>query len=317
MSARLEGQVAVVTGAGGGIGRAEAMLLAREGAKVVVNNRVRSDSGDATPSAETVSSEIVAAGGEAVANLDDVSSADGAASLVQAALDTFGRLDIVLNNAGVARVSAVADMSDALWNDVLDNSLRGTFNVCRAAIPHLRAGSVILNTSSESGLGHAFLSAYAVAKEGVVALTRSLARELAVDGIRCNAIRPRALGTGMGAKFGQEVAPYVERLGRLGPYRAGERGGVGGAGTADEAAPLAVWLCTPAALQITGQVFAIEGDSVGIWAEPAITRAAMRPGGWDLDALDAALPSSVLEGVELRGLSQLYAGFLAEHQVPG
>jgi hypothetical protein len=119
----------------------------------------------------------------------------------------------------------------------------------------------------------------------------------------------------MGERFMQEVGPFMERLGQLGRYRAGDRGGVGGAGSAEEAAPLAVWLCTPAASQLTGQVFAIEGDTVGIWAEPAITHAATRPGGWSLDELDAAMPSSVLEGVELRGLSQLYARFLAEHQV--
>ena len=312
MSGRLEGQVAVVTGAGGGIGRAEAMLLASEGAQVVVNNRVRPGS---TPSAEVVATEIASGGGEAVASLADVSSPEGARDLVRTALDAFGRLDIVLNNAGVARVSSVAEMSDDLWDEVLDNSLRGTFNVCRAAIPHLAAGSVILNTSSESGHGHAFLAAYAVAKEGVVALTRTLARELAFDGIRCNAIRPRALGTGMGERFVQEVGPFMERLGQLGRYRAGDRGGVGGAGTAEEAAPMAVWLCTPAARRITGQVFAIEGDTVGIWAEPAITRSAMRPGGWSLDELDGVMPASVLEGVELRGLSQLYARSLADHQV--
>ena len=314
MSGRLDGKVAVVTGAGSGIGRAEAMLLAREGASVVVNNHVRPDA-DGPPSAEVVTAAIIAAGGRAVESLDDVSSADGARHVVSTAVESFGQLDIVLNNAGIARVSPVAEMTDVLWDEVLDASLRGTFNVCRAAIPHLSPGSAILNTSSESGHGHAFMAAYAVAKEGVVALTRSLARELAFDGIRCNAVKPRALGTAMGERFVRDVAPFAERMAALGRHRVGDRGGIGGAGTADEAAPFAVWLCTPAAERITGQVFSIEGNTVGVWAEPVIARASTRAEGWTLDALDATMPSSVLEDLDQHGLSRLYADHLADATV--
>lgn len=312
MSRRLDRKVAIVTGAGGGLGRAEALLLAREGASVVVNNHVRADH-EGPPSADVVVDEIVSSGGTAVASHDDVSDPASAARLVDTAVHAFGQVDILLNNAGIARVSDVEHMSDEQWDAVLGVSLRGTFLVARAAIPHLRASrGVILNTSSESGHGHAFLAGYASAKEGVVGLTRSLARELAADGVRCNAVRPRALGTGMGARFVDDVAPFIERLGALGRYRAGERGGVGGAGTAEEAAPFAVWLCTPAAAGVTGRVFSIEGDTVGVWSEPVIERACTRDGGWTLDSLDERIPTSVFEGLGEQGISRLFAELNAD-----
>lgn len=316
MSNRLDGKVAIVTGAGGGLGRAEALLLAREGASVVVNNHVRADH-DGLPSADVVVDAIVTAGGRAVASHDDVADPDGAARLVDTAVRAFGGLDILLNNAGIARVSDVEHMSDDQWDEVLDVSLRGTFLVTRSALPHLRASrGVILNTSSESGLGHAFMAGYASAKEGIVGLTRSLARELASEGVRCNAVRPRALGTSMGERFVRDVAPYMERLGALGRHRAGERGGVGGAGSAEEAAPFAVWLCTPAAAGVTGRVFSIEGDTVGVWSEPVIARACARDGGWTLDTLDQQIPVTVFEGLKEQGISRVFAELNASAPVP-
>jgi 3-oxoacyl-[acyl-carrier protein] reductase len=309
MRMRLGGKAAIVTGAGGGLGRAEALLLAAEGARVVVNNHVRPGH-EGRPSADVVVDEIIAAGGTAVASHDDVSDPDGARRLVETAVSAFGGVDILLNNAGIARVAPIDEMSEEQWDSVLGVCLRGTFLVTRAAVPHLRrARGVILNTSSESGLGHAFLSSYAAAKEGVVGLTRSLARELAADGVRVNAVRPRALGTSMGERFARDVAPYLERLGQLGRHRVGDRGGVGGAGSAEEAAPFAVWLCTPAAAGVTGQVFSIEGDTVGVWSQPSLERTCAHAGGWTLDALDATIPSTVFEGLSDRGLSRLFNDF--------
>lgn len=306
MGERLRGAVAVVTGAGGGLGRSEATLLAREGASVVVNNRWAEESPEAS-SADRVVAEIASKGGVAVASRHDVSRPDGATGVVATAIQAFGRLDILINNAGVARVGPVESQSDEDWSTVVGASLHGTFMVTRAAIPHLRRShGVILNTSSESGLGHAFLASYAAAKEGLVGLTRSLARELAADSIRCNAIRPRVTGTKMGEQFHRAVAPYATELAALGRYRMGERAGVGGAGTPDETAPFAVWLCTPAAERITGRIFSIEGDTIGLWSEPVIERTAVRADGWDLNTLDQAAPSLFAE-LRTQGLALLLA----------
>jgi 3-oxoacyl-[acyl-carrier protein] reductase len=289
---RFDGKVALVTGAGGGLGRAEALLLAADGACVVVNNRTR-DGRSST--AEAVVEEICASGGRAVASNHDIAGPDGANGAVATAINAFGSLDILINNAAVVRVGAIEELSEETWDEVLNISLRGTFLVCRAAIQYLRAGdqSVILNTGSESGHGHAYLGAYAAAKEALIGLTGSLARELAADGIRCNVVRPRVLGTPMGARFDEDVAPYLGRLAPLGRYQGGERTGVGGAGTAEEAAPFAVWLCSRAAAGITGHVFSIEGDTVGLWAPPSLTRTATHAGTWTLDALDEIVPGTV------------------------
>lgn len=312
MSPRLTGMVAVVTGAGGGLGRAEATLLARHGAQVVVNNHIRPDH-DGPPAAEVVADAIVAAGGVAVASTDSVADPAGARRIVDTAIEAFGRLDIVVNNAGAARVAPVETMTDESWDVVLDACLRGTFLVSRAAIPHLRErpGSVIVNTTSESGRGHAYMAGYAAAKEGVVGLTRSLARELASHGVRCNAVSPRALGTALGDRYLRDAAPYAEELARLGRFRVGERAGVGSAGSAEEAAPLVVWLCTRAAAHLTGRTFSIEGDAVGVWSEPVIERSCARTGGWTLDALDEHFPNSVGAGMDEHPLSTMLAGATA------
>ena len=190
---RLDGKVAIVTGGGKGIGRSEALLMAQQGAKVVVSDvgvdeRVRR--------ADTVVSEINGAGGHAVAAADDLATFDGARQVVATALDHFGGLDIVINNAGLRAANAIQDITDEDFDIVVGSHLKATYGMIKYAAPiFLEQGSgVILNTSSESGLGHPYNSAYAAAKEGITGLTRTVARELGTCGVRCNQIRPRARG---------------------------------------------------------------------------------------------------------------------------
>lgn len=195
MGQRFAGKVAVVTGAGRNIGRAEAILLAREGAKVVVNDLGGGPNGDEAGDggiAQQVVAEIIAAGGEAVAETSSIASFEGGAAAVQKAVDQWGRIDVLINNAGIVRAGRIDQLTDTDWNLVVDVSLKGSFATIRAAAPHFIAqrGGVIVNTGSTSGYGHYSMANYSAAKEGVAGLTRTVARDLGEFGVRCNMIRP-------------------------------------------------------------------------------------------------------------------------------
>lgn len=191
---RLTGKVAIVTGSGRGIGRAEAMLLASEGARVVVNDVFIEKRGepDAESVAERVVKEIRDTGGAAVARTASVTSMEGAQQIVNTALNEFGRLDLLINNAGNVRPGEIYNMPERDWDRVIQVHLKGAFTLIRYASPILckQGDGVIINTGSESGLGHAGMANYSAAKEGIVGLTRAVARELGRFGVRCNAIRP-------------------------------------------------------------------------------------------------------------------------------
>ena len=196
MGNRLEGKVAIVTGAGRGIGRGEALLLAEEGAKVVVNDlggSVGGEGEDERP-AEQVAEEIRAAGGEAVANFDSVATMEGGENIVKTAVEAFGGLDILINNAGILRDRMVFNMTEEEWDLVLDVHLKGHFATTKYAgiiFRQQRSGRIV-NTGSSSGLGTMGQANYAAAKEGIVGLTRTCALDLGRYGVTVNAIRPAA-----------------------------------------------------------------------------------------------------------------------------
>jgi NAD(P)-dependent dehydrogenase (short-subunit alcohol dehydrogenase family) len=196
MAGRLEGRVAIVTGAGRGIGRGEALLLAQQGARVIVNDfggSTGGEGGDASP-ADDVVKEIKKMGGDAAANYGNVASAEDGEAMVKQALDAFGRLDILVNNAGILRDRMVFNMTEAEWDAVIAVHLKGHFTVTRPAsmvFRQQRSGRIV-NTSSESGLGNMGQVNYSAAKEGIVGLTRTLALDLGKYGVTANAIRPRA-----------------------------------------------------------------------------------------------------------------------------
>src|SRR5512137_2025433 len=193
---RLKGKVAIVTGSGRGIGRAEALALAAEGAKVVVNDLGAAADGSgasATPADEVVN-EIKKLGGEAVANFDSVATWAGGENIVKTAIDNFGRIDIVVNNAGILRDKMVFNMTEEEWDIIIKVHLYGHFFVTRAAAPYLRQQrwGRIINTSSIAGLGNMGQANYAAAKEGIVGFTRTCAKDMGKYGVTCNAIRPNA-----------------------------------------------------------------------------------------------------------------------------
>jgi 3-oxoacyl-[acyl-carrier protein] reductase len=291
---RLEGKVAIVSGGGRGIGRCESMLLAQQGAKVVVNDIGKETRGGWR--ANKVVDEIIHAGGQALASTDSISTLEGANRTVEMALDKFGGLDILVNNAGLRAPTAIDQVTEEQWNLVIDSHLKGTFALIKFAVPVFKRqrSGVIINTGSESGLGHPFNSVYGAAKEGIAGLTRGLARELGRFGIRCNLIRPRAATPG-GPEFMEMYQQWMPMAQALGRYWLGERGHVHtGEMKPERVAELVVWLCTDAAVNVNGRGFYVAGDEVGLWSEPELTRCLTRPGGWDLDSLDEYGPSNLI-----------------------
>jgi NAD(P)-dependent dehydrogenase (short-subunit alcohol dehydrogenase family) len=297
---RLKGKVAVVTGAGRNIGRAEAMLLAEQGAKVVVNDlgggAYGTEPGDAAV-AETVAQEIREAGGEAVAQFSSVATREGAEAAVQQAIDSFGRIDILVNNAGIVRPSRIDRMTDEDWNLCMDVSLTASFHTCRAAAAHMIAqrSGVIVNTGSPSGFGHWGMANYSAAKEGLLGFTRSIARDLGEFGVRANLIRPVSHLTGT---FTPEIQETIDESARLGIPLLWNRPMSAPRITAlpEHVAALVVWLCTDAASHISGRDFYIQGDEVAILPEPEAMRTSINPGGWTLDAFDDEANRSYIFG---------------------
>ncbi|MGF1598217.1 MAG: SDR family NAD(P)-dependent oxidoreductase [Acidimicrobiales bacterium] len=274
---RFDGEVALVTGAGGGLGRAHALLLAARGAAVVVNDLGSPTMGgqDRDPGpAEAVVAEIRAAGGTAVADGGSVATRDGGAAMVARALDEFGRLDIVVNNAGIIRNRTFANIGPDELEPVLAVHVEGAFHVTRPAYVHMKAAGYgrIVNTSSGSGLFGAFgQSAYAAAKAAILGLTRTLAIEGARYGIAANAIAPGALTRMTGDVLGDD-SPAARRLGIgggdlddvLGPHR-----------VAPVVAYLAHRSCT-----LNGEVLSAAGGRVGrvfVAATPGIVDHELTP----------------------------------------
>jgi NAD(P)-dependent dehydrogenase (short-subunit alcohol dehydrogenase family) len=262
MSGICEGRVVVVTGAGRGIGREHALEFARQGARVVVNDigaELDGTGGSDSPARQVVD-EIVAAGGEAVVNGDDVADWAGAEHLVATALDAFGRLDVVVNNAGVVRDRMVVSCGEDEWDAVVRVHLKGHFAVSRFAAEHWRARSKagepvdarVVNTSSGAGLqGSVGQAAYSAAKAGIAALTLVQAAELGRYGVTANAIAPSARTRMTETVFADMMAAPTE----AGAFDAMDPGNV---------APLVVWLGSPQSAHVTGRVFEVEGGKVAV-----------------------------------------------------
>src|ERR1700691_3750888 len=255
----LDGKVAIVTGAGRGIGREEALLLAAEGAKVVVNDVGRSLAGAADDEhpAEEVVALIKKNGGEAAVNDDDISSWDGAAHVVEQAIDTFGALDILVNNAGIVRDKMSFNTDESDWDDVIRVHLKGHFAPIRHAAAYWRnrakAGEEvtgrIINTSSEAGLyGNAGQANYGAAKAGIAAMTGSLARELGRCGVTANAIAPRAR-----TRMTENLCGGMAKKDDDGGFDAWDPKNI---------ANLVTFLAAPESADINGQIFVVFGGNV-------------------------------------------------------
>jgi len=267
----LEGKVVVVTGAGRGIGREIALMAAREGARVIVNDIgvTLAGAAEAENPADAVVAEIRAAGGEAAASRDSVASWAGAQGIVAAAIEAFGRIDAVVNNAAILRDAIFHRLEPADWEAVIQVDLNGAFYVSRAAIPHFRAqeGGAFVHMISASGLAGNFgQSAYAAAKAGLVALSKSIAIDAARYGVRSNCVAPSAWTrmTGSIPETGDNLARIEQRR----------------QVTPDKNAPLVVFLCGDAAAGVTGQVFATRKNEIFLMGQSRPLRGIHRGEGW-------------------------------------
>jgi len=281
-----EGRIAVVTGAGRGIGREHALELARQGAAVVVNDLGGGTDGGGTDAsaAQAVANEIIAAGGRAVANADDVSDTDGAKRLIDQAIEAFGGLDVLVNNAGILRDRTIATMSPEEWDAVIRVHLRGTFAPTRFAVAYWRdqakrtgqpTGARLINTTSASGIyGNFGQSNYGAAKGGIASFTVIAAMELARYGATANAVAPAART--------RLTAPQMpaDQARELGP---------------EHISPLIAWLASSESGEVTGRVFDVMGTRIGVAESWRLGPEAIKAGGWDAAELGSVIPGLVAQ----------------------
>jgi NAD(P)-dependent dehydrogenase (short-subunit alcohol dehydrogenase family) len=297
MGDALHGKVAIVTGAGRGIGQAEALALAAEGASVVVNDvgsALDGSGSDRTPAEETVAL-IRERGGTAVANHDSVADFAAAGRIIESALTAFGRLDVLVNNAGTFYDGLFHEMEEADWDRIIAVHLKGTFNTCRHAVPILREqrSGAIINTASSQWRNPEGRSAYAAAKGGIVSLTYDLAWELRPMGITVNAIAPLASTRAYATADGYQKRLVAAGLAHNKPPDEAERPGP------EYVAPLIVYLAAGFAPEVTGCVFRVGAGKVGLYSHPSEIRSVYRDrkdGPWPLDELRALLPATILQG---------------------
>ncbi|WP_197426577.1 MULTISPECIES: SDR family NAD(P)-dependent oxidoreductase [Hyphomicrobiales] len=284
VSHMLDGKVVVVTGAGGGIGRDIALMAGANGARVVVNDigAGLDGSGQDDGPAATVVSEIKAAGGEAVASLDSVADAEGAQRIVQTALDAFGRLDGVVNNAGILRDTFFHKMTEEEWDRVVKVHLYGSFHVSRAAAPVFKqqqSGSLVHMTSTSGLIGNLAQANYSAAKLGIVGLSKSIALDMQRFGVRSNCIAPFAWSRMISSikVDSPEQEARVARLQQMTPAKI---------------APLAVYLLSKRATSVSGQIFCVRNNEILLFSQPRPVRSVQREGGWTPEQIaEHAMPA--------------------------
>ena len=273
----MEGKVALVTGAGRGIGRGIAIALAQAGAAVVVNDlgaALDGERAEGSP-AETVAAEIVAAGGRAVANHDSVADWEGAGAMVRAAVDNFGRIDTVVNNAGNLRDLFFHKMGPDDFDAVIAVHLKGSFNVSRSAAPYFKdqgSGAYIHMTSTSGLIGNYGQANYSAAKLGIVGLSKSIALDLSRFGVRSNAVAPFAW-TRMIDSIPTDTPEQQKRVDGLKKLDSGK------------IAPFIVALASDAAKHITGQIFGVRNNEIYLFSQPRPIRTAHTADGWTAETI--------------------------------
>ena len=290
MNKRLGGKVAVVTGSGRGLGRAEALAFATEGAKVVVNDLGggTDGKGKATSPADEVVAEIKKMSGEAVANYDSVTTPEGGERIIKTALDAFGRLDILVNNAGILRDKSIYNMAPEDWDAVLKVHLYGTFYCTRPACAWFRQqrSGRIINTSSHAGRGNRGQANYSAAKEGIVGFTRTVALDMGRYGVTCNAIRPVAATRltlnpelmDSYARMGIDVEATKAYIMKNMP---------------EDVASLVVFLATDEAANINGRVFTVQHGEIGLECLLKEDNVITKDGSWTVEELVRVIPTAL------------------------
>ena len=287
MDGMLKGRIAVITGAGNGLGRAEAIAMAARGAGVIVNDIGTSADGIGTSSdpADKVVAEIRKAGGTATASYDSVASEDSANRIIQLALTTYGRIDILVNNAGVLRVQPIYEINTADWDLVIKTHVYGTFYCTRSACAAMKQQGYgrIISTSSHVGLGWTGQATYSAAKEAIVGFARSVARDMAKHGVTCNIIRPIAAWRGAAARDANAPPRAVNK--------AVEEN------RPEDVASLVVYLASEAAGDINGCIFEVWKGHVGMFVDPPpVSQVIWKDGRWTPEELAGVLPQTLTRG---------------------
>ena len=299
MSDRLKGKVAVVTGAGGGIGRGIAILLAEEGAKVVVNDLggAADGTGASASPADEVVAEIKSKGGEAVANYDSVATVEGGNNIIKTAIDNFGQIDILVNNAGILRDRMVFNMAPEEWDAVIKVHLYGVFNCTKPAailMRQQRSGRIISMSSTSGLIGNSGQANYGAAKAGIAGFTRVVARDLGKYGVTVNCIAP---GAATRMTLSEEVLAARQIRAERGVGRAGgesEREMPG----PDDVAPIVVFLCTDAAANINGATFGAAGGRISLHTDPVPIKSIFKEGRWTIDELELIIPTTLAADIK-------------------